>query len=179
MAESLKLNESERILVEDLHDVVLPDAQRRGGKPPGNEIVNIEQLQGYTETFIRVLEATFGKQYGFHATIFQTDCNKVGASLLSIQINKQSGNKIVRQTIESEELHNSLQKCSKLFFSSANKEIGFQRVIEVINQGDDSRGHSTMLHLVRPNRCRYWLRSLALRDADRLGALIISSANAS
>jgi hypothetical protein len=39
-------------------------------------------------------------------------------------------------------------------------------------------GKVSTLYLVRPNQRRYWLRSLALRDADRLGSLVARLGNA-
>jgi hypothetical protein len=59
-----------------------------------------------------------------------------------------------------------------VFFQPKEKHIAFQRVIETIDQADTPNGKVSTLYLVRPNQRRYWLRSLALRDADRLGSLV-------
>src|SRR5690606_37582453 len=66
------LNESEEILLADLHHVVLPDAQRRRGGLPGRQLTTSQHMQDYAATFLKVLRATFGKARHFSATIFET-----------------------------------------------------------------------------------------------------------
>ncbi|NJM55953.1 MAG: hypothetical protein HC841_08745 [Verrucomicrobiae bacterium] len=70
--ELLGLNEAEQNLVEDIHQVVLPDAQRQGGDPPGYKGVSPRQLEAYADTFRKVLEATFGESQPIAITLFES-----------------------------------------------------------------------------------------------------------
>jgi hypothetical protein len=169
----LGLNESEKILLEELHQVVLPDAQRRKGEPPGKQSATPEHLQDYAATFLKVLRATFGKEKLFSATIFEPpSSDNIPARLIAIQLGLSRNKPVRSQPIQSDQLTALLRRCGELFFRPTEKQIGFQRVIEAIDQADTPNGKASTLYLVRPNQRRYWLRSLALRDADRLGSLI-------
>jgi hypothetical protein len=130
-------------------------------------------LQDYASTFLKVLRATFGKEKQFSATIFETASNDdIPARLIAIQLGHGSGKPIRRQPIQSDQLTTLLRRCGELFFRPTEKQIAFQRVIEAVDQTEMAGGKVSILYLVRPNQRRYWLRSLALRDADRLGSLI-------
>jgi hypothetical protein len=168
----LKFNESEKILIEDLHQVVLPDAQRRKGTPPGFEPATSRHLHDYAMIFLKVLRATFGKEKHFGATIFESNAsNTIPARLIAIHLGAKNTKSVQNQTVQSNELTTLLQRCSELFFRPAEKQIAFQRVIEALDHTDTPEGKVLTLYLVRPNQRRYWLRSLALRDADRLSVL--------
>jgi hypothetical protein len=67
----LDLSEAERILVEDMHQVVLPDAQRQGGDPPGRKPVAPGELEAYAHTFLKVVDATFGQSRPASVTIYE------------------------------------------------------------------------------------------------------------
>jgi hypothetical protein len=169
----LGLSESERVLLEELHQVVLPDAQRRKGEPPGSQPATPQHMHDYAATFLKVLGATFGKEKRFNATIFETESNDdIPARLIAIQLGLSRNKPVRSQSIQSDQLTVLLRRCGELFFRPTEKQISFQRVIEAIDQTDTTDGKVSTLYLVRPNQRRYWLRSLALRDADRLGSLV-------
>jgi hypothetical protein len=169
----LGLSESEEILLEDLHQIVLPDAQKIKRDSPGRQPATLQHLQDYAATFLKVVRATFGKERHFSATIFETDSNDaIPARLIAIQLGLNQNKPVDSQTVQSAELISLLRRCSELFFRPAEKQIAFQRVIEALDGSNMPDSEVSTLYLVRPNQLRYWLRSLALRDADRLGSLI-------
>ena len=175
----LGLSESEKILLEDLHQVVLPDAQKRKVDTPGKQPATLQHLQDYAATFLKVARANFGKEKNFSATIFETDAkDAIPARLIAIQLGPSENNPVESQTVQSAELISLLRHCCELFFRPTKKQIAFQRVIEAFDGSKMPDGKVSTLYLVRPNQRRYWLRSLALRDADRLGSLVARLGNA-
>ena len=98
--------------------------------------------------------------------------------LIGIQLGSSENKPVQSRTVQSDELISLLRHCGELFFLPTRKQIGFQRVIEVFDGSSMPDGKVSTLYLVRPNQRRYWLRSLALRDADRLGSLIGRLGNA-
>lgn len=168
----LQLNEAEKILIEDLYNVVLPDTQVKKGTSPGRKSVTKTQLREYADAFLKVLQATFGNSKRVGITLFESQNQSIPLQLIAVQMRGGKDAAIQEQAIQSDELLAQLKRCEQQFFQASDKEISFQRVIEALDERCTPTGKKYTLYLVRPNQRRYWLRSLALRDADRLGALI-------
>ncbi len=168
----LGLSEAERILVKDLHQVVLPDAQRQGGDPPGYQPVTDAHLDDYAATFLKVLSATFGDQRPVAATIFESP-TALPVRLVAIHLGEKKRTAVRRRRIQTDALLDRLRLCHDLLKPPA-EGIGFQRVIEVFAPPSAAEGTVHTLYLVKPAQRRYWLRSLAMRDADRLGAQLFA-----
>ena len=178
VASLLGLTASEKLLVEDIHEVVLPDAQRRKGQPPGAQPVTAGQLSDYATTFLAVLRATFGSGLQFSATIYEAPGQVLPARVIAFQLGKANAKPIQTESVQGDNLSGILLRCAELFFAPSNKQISFQKVIDVIDDGSGQRNGRPSLYIVRPNKRRYWVRSLALRDADRLGSLVTHLADA-
>lgn len=170
----LDLNEAERILVEDLHQVVLPDAQRQGGNPPGQQPVTPEELDAYALTFRKVIKATFGEDRPVCATVYHPPGReRLPIQLVAIHLNWKGRPPVRREAIETPELLEKLLECYTRILKQPSAGIGFQRVVEVITSLPCADGPVPTIYLAKPAQRRYWLRSLAMRDADRFGALLL------
>lgn len=172
----LELSPAEKILVEDLHQTVLPDAQRQGGNPPGLKPATPSGLRAYASTFLKVLSATYGPSVQASATLFQSGgTDNLPVQLIAIELNNGGPSGVVRQELTKEELWQQLVSCHENILRQSREGIGYQRIVEVILERQHQTGVSPALFLLKPNQRRYWLRSLAMRDADRLGPLLFSS----
>lgn len=170
----LGLSEAERILVEDLHEVVLPDAQRQGGNPPGRKPVSPDQLDAYANTFRKVLQATFGDDRTVSVTIYHSpESDRLPVQLLAVHLDWKGRPPVRHETIETQMLLEKLRECHEHVLQAPTDSIGFQRIIEVLSTQPTDCGPVPTLFLIRPAQRRYWLRSFAMRDADRLGALLL------
>lgn len=172
----LSLTPAERILVEDLHRTVLPDAQRQGGKPPGVKAVNSEELKDYAIIFLKVLSSTYGSAFSLKATVFRSaNKNQPPAQIIAIERSVSGPGGVNAQKIQEQALHQQLEACYKTLLDQPRESIGYQRIVEVLLEREAADGPSRVLFLIKPPQRRYWLRSLAMRDADRLGPLLFSS----
>jgi len=172
----LDLSEAERILVEDLHQVVLPDAQRQGGDPPGRKPISPDQLDAYAHTFRKVLQATFGDERPVCATVYHAPGpDLLPVQLIAIHLDWRDRPPVQRETITTPALLEKLRECHDRVLQAPTGTIGFQRIVEVLSTHQTDQGPVPTLFLIKPAQRRYWLRSLAMRDADRLGALLLGS----
>lgn len=173
----LDLSEAERILVEDLHQVVLPDAQRQGGDPPGRKPVALGELEAYAHTFLKVVDATFGQSRPASVTIYEAPgADGPLVQLIAIHLGWNGRPRVLREFITTPALLEKLHECHSQVMQSPETPIGFQRVVEVFSPLLTDGGPVPTLYLIKPAQRRYWLRSLAMRDADRLGAQLLALA---
>jgi hypothetical protein len=173
----LDLSEAERILVEDLHQVVLPDAQRQGGDPPGRKPVSPDDLDAYAHTFLKVVDATFGQSRPASATIYHAPgADRPLVQLIAIHLDWHGRPRVQRESITTPALLEKLRECHSRVMPSPEAPIGFQRIVEVFSSLSTDAGLVPTLYLIKPAQRRYWLRSLSMRDADRLGALLLAQA---
>jgi hypothetical protein len=173
---SLKLTPAEKILVQDLYGTVLPDAQRQGGNPPGLQTVETDEIEAYAEIFLKVLSATYGSSAPAKATVFRnTGHASLPVQLIAIELNSGIQSGVITQETSTEVLWSQLAACHETILSQSRGSIGYQRIVEAIIERKTANGVSPALYLIKPNQRRYWLRSLAMRDADRLGPLLFSS----
>lgn len=172
----LEMSSAEKILVEDLHQTVLPGAQRQGGNSPGLKSATSSDLYDYASIFLKVLSSTYGSSVQASATVFQvSDPEKLPVQLIAIELNRGPSDGVIRQEVTKDQLWKQLVDCHENILSQRGEGIGYQRIVEVILERQDQKNVSPVLFLLKPNQRRYWLRSLAMRDADRLGPLLLSS----
>ncbi len=171
----LGISRAEKILIQDLHEIVFPDAQRISGDPPGHHSVKPAELISYCETFCQSLKATFGADKRVCATIFEaTDERNATVQLVAIHLDWARDQTIAHHQIASPELIALLGRCYESIMRPADSGVTFQRVIEAIQSFDSEDGPVPTLYLVRPRQRRYWTRSLALSTADGLSSAIAS-----
>ena len=171
----LDLSEAERILVEDLHQVVLPDAQRQGGDPPGRKPVSPDELDAYAHTFLKVVDATFGQSRPSSATIYHAPgTDRPLIQLIAIHLGWKGRPRVQSESITTPALLEKLHECHSRVIPPPEAAIGFQRIVEVFSSLSTDAGPVPTLYLIKPAQRRYWLRSLAMRDADRLGTQLLA-----
>lgn len=169
----LGLSDAEKLLVDDLNTITFPDAQRRAGSPPGHSAISRAELVRYAEVFCKALTATFGQDKGVCATIFENgDASPLPVQLVAIHLEWAGHGGVKVHRIDSQELVTLLDGCYRSLMTLNDRGIGHQRVVETFQSVATPDGPVPTLYLIRPTQRRYWLRSLALREADRLAAAI-------
>jgi hypothetical protein len=158
------LRESDVALIEDLVDVTLPEFAGQAPTAPSRD-----DLTRYCEFLIRVLESAFGHQ-GVSATIFRSDHERSPVQLVEIHLGSRKHSNV----------HISELRHTELLFRSARvvhqRENGSHHRLprlapKVVHSYQmttiDGKPTPTVL-ILKPSRLRYWLRSIAMRDGDRI-----------
>ena len=182
------LKDSEYVLIEDLFDYTLPDfkgdTSSPGRQKTQRSVLNLFErseephLKKYCEYFLRVIKAGFGRDKKVCATIFQEstgDCLSV--RLVAIYLNKSIHDGIKVETINSHVLLNRLNQLNDLFVEQDNSDAGgifYQRVARVYTSTEWRGEQVPTVYLIKPDKIRYWTRSMALRDADEVSADIMA-----
>ncbi len=96
--------------------------------------------------------------------------------LIAVHLGWDGRPRVLREFITTPALLEKLRECHSQVMQSPETPIGFQRVIEVFSPLLTDGGPVPTLYLIKPAQRRYWLRSLAMRDADRLGAQLLALA---
>jgi hypothetical protein len=185
--DALAIKESERILIEDLFDFTLPDFKGDSSSPGRQKthrmISNLlenetePELSEYCEYFLRVIKAGFGQDKEVCATIFQESPDEhLPVRLVAIYLNKSIHNGIEVRTINSQLLLDRLNQLNNLLIEqddSGSGGIFYQRVARVYDSTEWHGEHVPTVYLIKPDKIRYWTRSMALRDADEVSADIM------
>lgn len=177
---SFSLKESEWILIEDLFNYTLLDFKGNSDSP-GRKIVEKGHLSEYCEYFIKVIRAGFGQRKQVSATIFQQiNESKISLSLVAIHLNYSANekNEIKTEQIGSNLLLERLNNLNQVFMAheSSNKSgIFYQRVARIYDSVLIDGVQVPTVYIVKPDRVRYWTRSMALHDADEVVADIMAS----
>lgn len=186
---ALLLTDAENAIIDDLLTSGLPDALRQTpgpGRKQTRRIVSKKtkepELSMFTETFMRVLQQTFGIDMAVSATIYQEPVNALvlPVRMISIHIGEKRKNPIQVETISSAGLmdqlalfHRDMLKKSR---SAAGNRLGFQRVTFLFHSTKKPSCAIQNLTIIKPDEYRYWTRSQAMRDADDLAAAILQAA---
>jgi len=164
------LKEAERILIEDMAAITIPDF--RGDRPsPGSiathDITGREDiLTLYCETFFKVLRAGFGATRKLGASIFASPADEpVPYRLVAIQLLNESAQEhgIRVEPIGHTGLIDELRRLSLTHATGSGRLLG-QRLARFY---DASSGTPTIF-MLKPDATRYWTRSMALNDADQV-----------
>lgn len=164
--------DSERVLVEDLFNITLPDFQG-DNRSPGRQKTLREsdgnpepQLTAYCQYFGRVLKAGFGSDKEIGATIFQeTESDSLlPYRIVAFELGKSGKQAVEVSRMKHLQLYEELRRLGRRE-SGVNPIHGnvcryrIARVYETIN------GVPTVF-IIKPDMCRYWTRSSGLVDAD-------------
>jgi hypothetical protein len=90
----------------------------------------------------------------------------------------QIHNGIKVETINSQDLLDRLHQLNNLFMKQDNSDTGvifYQRVARVYDSTAFEGEQVPTVYLIKPDKIRYWTRSMALRDADEVVGDIMSS----
>ena len=176
--------DSEWALIEDLFKYTLPDFKGNISSP-GKRLTqrnNEPELTEYCKYFIKVIKAGFGQRKQVSATIFQqVNGSKISISLVAIHLNHSTNEEIKTEQIDSHILLERLNNLNELFIAHQNSDksgIFYQRVARIYDSVLIDGVQVPTIYLVKPDRVRYWTRSMALRDADEVVADIMASSRA-
>jgi type I restriction-modification system DNA methylase subunit len=178
---------SQWLLVEDLFKYTLPDfkgnnaslgRQRTQRLQNDSNMAELE-LSDYCDYFLRVIRSGFGQNKQAFATIFQESCNSpLPIRLVAIHLNYANHEEIKVENIDSSCLIERLAKLNELFITQENSQEGgifYQRVARIYDSVLIDGVKVPTVYLIKPDRVRYWTRSMALRDADEVVADIMAS----
>jgi N-6 DNA Methylase len=185
--QAFEFKDSEWVLINDLFNYTLQDFKGDSASPGRKRTQrrdngylenNIEpELTAYCEYFLRVLKAGFGQDKQVRATIFQEQSNtKFPVRLVAIYLNISDHQGVHIESIDSPDLLELLQKLNELCLKKGNTEDGgifYQRVARVYDSVQLNGLKIPTIYLIKPNKIRYWTRSMALRDADEVAADIM------
>ena len=187
--QSFSFKDSEWILIEDLFNYTLPDFKgdsssagrkttRSNSKKHSQEKPE-EVLKKYCEYFMRVIKAGFGQDKEVCATIFQEkNAPYVPVRLVAIHLNRPGCEGLQIEPINSPDLLEQLKRLNEVLLDRGNTEEGgifYQRVAKIYASVKLKGINIPTVYLVKPDKIRYWTRSMALRDADEVAADIMTS----
>jgi type I restriction-modification system DNA methylase subunit len=186
--QAFEFKDSEWALIEDLFTYTLPDAKGNSNSPGRRRTIrqgeNLEKdakhnLKAYCDYFLKVLKAGFGQDKEVCATIFQEPTKPyLPVRLVAVYLNKSIHDGIKVETISSQALLDLLTQLNNQFIEQRDPSTGgifYQRVARVYASTPFEGEQVPTIYLIKPDRIRYWTRSMALRDADEVVADIMSS----
>ncbi|MFV9646903.1 MAG: hypothetical protein ACNYWU_13855, partial [Desulfobacterales bacterium] len=185
--EAYGFSESEWVLIDDLFNYTLPDFKGNSDSPgrlPTRYIQVLDNdqdeesfLRNYCDFFFRVLKAGFGADKRISATIFsESDGSTLPVRLLAIHLDDIKDGDIRIERYSCAELRNQLLKWDKMLAPSQtgkSKRALHQRVAKVYDVVNRGRKRIPTVYLIKPDRRRYWTRSIAMRDADSIAVDIM------
>ncbi|MGK7878812.1 MAG: class I SAM-dependent DNA methyltransferase [Crocosphaera sp.] len=177
--ELFEFKDSEWTLIEDLFNYTLPDFKGDSSSPGHQKTQRDDEpeLTQYCDYFIRVIKASFGQDKAVCATIYQEpDQNYLPVRLVAIHLNYPIHEAIKIKTIDSEDLLKRLEKLNEVFLNQPNSEqqgIYYQRVARVYDSVTWNDTKVPTIYFIKPDKVRYWTRSMGLRDADEVCADIM------
>jgi hypothetical protein len=188
------LTQADWTIIDDLINIVLPDALRQapgpgrkatirkapsGDNEPGDDE---PELSAYCQTFIRVLTSTFGRDKPVAFTIYhEPDAERVPVRMVTLHLNWEGRAPLTIEPIAADGLLDKLSTFHRDVLSkkerSANGEgLGFQRVAFFFHAHQEKHVRVQNLTIIKPDEYRYWTRSQAMRDADELAGSIMEAA---
>ncbi|MEB3883991.1 Eco57I restriction-modification methylase domain-containing protein [Lyngbya sp. CCY1209] len=188
---AFSFKDSEWTLINDLFDYTLADFKEGSKSSPGRQktcrlihhsVDNLQEphLTPYCEYFMRVIRASFGQEKEVCATIFQeSNDDYLPVRLVAVYLNKFIHNGIKIEPIISHLLLERLNEVNDFFINQNNSGAGgifYQRVARVYESTEWNGEPVPTIYLIKPDKIRYWTRSMALRDADEVVADIMAAA---
>lgn len=170
--DAFELKDAERVLIEDLFNLTLPDFQgnqrslgrRKTTRASGAAIE--PELTAYCKYFSRVIKAGFGQDKRVKATIFEEEQNssRLPYRMVAFELGGAGESSIDIASIKLPELLQQFMRLNSEWTKSAGKgrNIFSCRVARIY---DSSEGNPTIF-MLKPDLNRYWTRSNALNDAD-------------
>jgi len=186
--QAFEFKDSEWVLINDLFNYTLPDFKGDSDSPGRQRTIHRDnsqsqnntepELTAYCEYFLRVIKAGFGQDKQVCATIFQEITNTfLPVRLVAIYLNRPDCHGVYIQTIDSPNLMEHLENLNKLYMKRGSIEDGgifYQRVARIYDSVQLDGLNIPTIYLIKPDKIRYWTRSMALRDADEVAADIMT-----
>ena len=175
-----KFKDAEWVLIEDLFDYTLPsfksDTTLVGKQTTrGSDHEKKDILEDYCCYFSKVLKAGFGEEKNISATIFaETGNSLLPVRLVAIHLDSPRGACVKTEPINCQELMDRLKQLDAKYLDSEDKRKGggifYRRVARIYDTVEMDGRKVPTIYLVKPDKIRYWTRSMALRDADEVAA---------
>jgi len=182
---AFNLTTAEWTLIEDFLEYSLPDVLRKTPGPArfptqrkGNGGTKEPELTEFAKTFTRVVKGTFGKDKAVAATVFtEPDARKLPVRMLTIHLDSPERKGVAHEEVKADGL---LDKLAEFHVGQLHQKprdttgsgLGFQRVAYFFHPSREGGKRVMNLTIVKPDECRYWTRSMAMRDADQLAVAI-------
>ncbi|AFY46878.1 type I restriction-modification system methyltransferase subunit [Nostoc sp. PCC 7524] len=186
--QAFEFKDSEWVLINDLFNYTLQDFKGNSASPGRKRTLRIDnsqsqnntepELTAYCEYFLRVMKAGFGQDKQVCATIFQEINNTfLPVRLVAIYLNRPDCHGVHIEPINSPDLMERLENLNKLYIKRGSIEDGgifYQRVARIYDSVQLNEVNIPTIYLIKPDKIRYWTRSMALRDADEVAADIMT-----
>jgi len=186
---AFSLTIAEWTLIEDFLKYTLPDVLRKTPGPArfptqrrGKDGTKEPELSEYAKTFTRVIKGTFGKNKSVASTVFtEPDGRKLPVRMLTIHLDSPAEDGVQIEPIEADGLLDKLAEFHTSQLKQKSRDatgsgLGFQRVAYFFHPSREEGRRVMNLTIVKPDECRYWTRSMAMRDADQLANAIQKAA---
>lgn len=147
----LELTEIEQILVDDVLDYML-DFRRKGENSVAEKSVSDQQLKQFSEIYCKVLNSVYKEFKPYEP-------QKIG-SFICYPFYYRDKPQIIEDSMDEFEaaLHELIQK----------KYNTNSRIVRILRMYENNT-----IYLIKPKQTRYWLRSVAIRDADETFADLV------
>lgn len=174
----LELSDSERVLIDDLLNYTIedfrpdPDVVSPGRRPTRLSSGRGETvLRKYCDYFVRVLKAGFGSERRICATVFSEEpgSERLPVRLVAVHLDWKNARTRVA-AISSDELRNRLLEFDRKLREGKKGGAFYQRVARHYDTESHGGKRVATVYLIKPDRVRYWTRSMAMRDADEVFA---------
>ncbi len=146
------------------------------------ESTEASELSEYARFFTRVLKATFGKDKAVCATVFEeSNPEYLPVRMLAFHLDWPGREPLKVETMDKNGLFKKLRRLYQDALSPKNRAssgdgLGFQRVAFLFHSHVEGRRRIPSLYIIKPDQRRYWTRSLAMRDADKLAGAVLGAA---
>ncbi|MBN1360416.1 MAG: N-6 DNA methylase [Sedimentisphaerales bacterium] len=185
---AIRLTEAQWILVEDFVKFVIPEAMQKRASDGRRATVRSQgkgqadeasELQQYARFFLRVLKATFGKDKAVCATVFVEPTHEcLPVRMVAVHLDWPGRRMLTVEPMDKDALFEQLRLLYKNALSPKSRAassggLGFQRVAFLFHSHVEGARQIPSLYIIKPDQRRYWTRSLAMRDADRLAGTIL------
>jgi len=186
VCEAFQLEDAEWALVEDLCEYTLPDYRGDATSPGYQKTSRHLKRAGsnakpgmaeYCQFFIDALHAGFGENKAVCATVYQEADNRhLPVRLIAIHLDWPRQELVRPESLSSDELSEELRKLAQTLHAGGLNGDGqyLGRTARVYDFVRDGRRRIPTVFLAKPDQCRYWTRSMALRDADAVAADIMT-----
>jgi len=172
---ALHLKDAERALVEDMVNITMSDFRSDGDLPGSRHTCNPqaedpeEVLKNYSEYFVRVLKAGFGRNKTIRATVFSPPpAERLPYRLLAFELIQGSDSTGIQTVaIRAPELLSKFQALSQNARDGGargRQSLLARRVARVY----DGHGRHPTIFILKPDAVRYWTRTAAFNDGDEV-----------
>lgn len=152
--QSLELGKSEQIVVDDVLNYYI-NSNKSSANSPLNQTIEPKELEDYGQAFCDILNPIYQKnEQGWFVNDFYTE-NSLTTFVFCY--GKHTSDKVIGgfKRINKEEIEN-------LIYNDSRRNT---RIVRVLRSYHHINGYDVLI-LRKPSTKRYWLQSIALRDAD-------------